>query len=118
VTTTATIRDLLAALDEPGANVLDIVGKLADAYADAGDDVRARVMRWCWKKGAEPQPSAFGRYWDWPRRWWPFVQPESCVPNRVSDMAKFWRVMIRSRSAAYLALADACARWVEQRRGR
>ncbi len=43
---TDTITALYAALDEPDADVTHILGLLADAYMDAGDEWRSEAVRW------------------------------------------------------------------------
>ncbi len=54
-------KALYAALDEPDADVTHILGLLADAYMDAGDEWRSECLRWCVAEGKRPSDQGWSR---------------------------------------------------------
>ena len=60
---TTTITALYAALDEPDADVTHVLGLLADAYLDAGDEWRSECIAACVEAEKRPHRLRSGRYY-------------------------------------------------------
>ena len=84
---TATITALYAALDEPDADVTHVLGLLADAYMDVGDEWRSEAARWLRDNGKRP-----GRVLDS----WAYGSGRNGLPVRWCEQTAPWNDSVSS----------------------